>query len=447
MKGRARLTAAGGAGLIGLVLVLATACTGQESGDAQSAGGDRDGGDTVEVRISPQDGAGQVAPNTPVTIEAPDAAVTDVRIEQSGGAADGSGQDADQDAASSGSGDGSEDGSAASEVTGTLSDDETTWVSDWNLTPGSDVTVTAAAERDDGEQTEVTSEFSTEPATEGKRLELQSNFPTSGQSVGVGMPVIVNFDLPVENKAQVENSMEVTSETPVDGAWNWFGDETAVFRPKEYWEPYQHVTVDLRLAGVEASDGVYGIENHRLDFDVAREQISTIADSEHTMTVERDGESIKTFPISNGRADVRKYTTTSGVHLTMDKHEDLVMDSSTMGIPVDSPEGYKLDVDYAVRFSNSGEFTHAAPWNGRLGQSNESHGCTNMSDADAKWFYDESLMGDPLVISGTDRQLEVDNGWGYWQRPWDEWMANSATGEADTTDGEGTPGGVHAEEA
>ncbi|GAA4927452.1 Ig-like domain-containing protein [Streptomonospora halophila] len=439
MKGRSLPTALRGAGvgLAGLALVLATACTGGSG--SPTAAGEGETGPAVDVRISPKDGASEVEPDVPVTVEAADAKVTDVRIEQTGGAADAA---AEESASPSPSGE-----SGLGEVTGSLSEDESTWVSDRNLTPGSEVTVTATAENSDGEQTEVVSEFRTKQAVEGKRLELQSNFPTSGQTVGVGMPVIVNFDLPVENKAQVENSMEVTSETPVDGAWNWFGDTTAVFRPQEYWEPHQKVTVDLLLAGVEGSDGVYGIENHQLNFEVGREQISTIEDSQHTMTVERGGESIKTFPISNGRGDIRKYTTTSGVHLTMEKYDHLVMDSSTTGIPVDSPEGYKLDVDYAVRFSNSGEFTHAAPWNGRLGESNESHGCTNMSNADAKWFYEQSLMGDPLIINGTDRELEVDNGWGYWQRSWDEWLANSATGEPDTTDGEGTPGDVHGEDA
>nr|WP_156000067.1 Ig-like domain-containing protein [Streptomonospora sp. PA3] len=422
--------------MTGLVLVLATACTGGDP-TPQTTGGEAE--EAADVRITPEDGADKVEPNVPVTVEAAEGTITDVRIEQSGAAGGQGASGASPSPSDSGE-------SEVDAVTGTLSEDGKTWVSDWNLVPGSDVTVTAAVETGDGEQAEVVSKFSTLPAVEGKRLELQSNFPTSGQTVGVGMPVIVNFDLPVENKAQVENSMEVTSEHPVDGAWNWFGDKTAVFRPEEYWEPYQNVTVDMHLAGVEASEGVYGIENHQLNFAVGREQISTIEDSEHTMTVERDGETIKNFPISNGRGDIRKYTTTSGVHLTMEKYEHLVMDSSTTGIPVDSPEGYKLDVDYAVRFSNSGEFTHAAPWNGRLGESNESHGCTNMSNADAKWFYEESLMGDPLIINGTDRELEVDNGWGYWQRPWEEWLANSATGEPDTTDGEGTPGGVHGED-
>ncbi|WP_461000575.1 L,D-transpeptidase [Streptomonospora sediminis] len=426
--------------MAGLALVLASACTGGQDGASPTSGGQQT--PAVDVQITPQDGASEVEPNLPVTVETADGKITDVRIEQNGGAA--AEESAEPAPAESPSPSAGADDSGG--VTGTLSEDKSTWVSDWNLVPGSDITVTATAENSDGEQTEVVSEFSTLPAVEGKRLELQSNFPTSGQTVGVGMPVIVNFDMPVENKAQVENSMEVTSEEPVDGAWNWFGGKTAVFRPQEYWEPDQEITVDMRLAGVQASDGVYGIENHQLNFEVGREQISTIDDNNHTMTVERNGETIKNFPISNGRGDIRKYTTTSGVHLTMEKYEHLVMDSSTMGIPVDSAEGYKLDVDYAVRFSNSGEFTHAAPWNGQLGVSNESHGCTNMSNADAKWFYQESMMGDPLVIEGTDRQLEVDNGWGYWQRSWEDWLANSPTGEADTTDGEGTPGDVHGEQ-
>ncbi|NYI94956.1 lipoprotein-anchoring transpeptidase ErfK/SrfK [Streptomonospora nanhaiensis] len=424
--------------MAGLLLVLAAGCTGADSG-AESTGGEG-GGPAVEVTISPEDGATEVAPNSPITVEAADATITDVRVEQTGGAADAQNAPAESPSA------GPSGGAALGAMTGTFNEDKTTWVSDWNLTPGAEVTVTATAENSDGEEAEVVSQFSTLEAVEGKRLELQSNFPTSGQTVGVGMPVIINFDLPVENKEQVENSMEVTSEQPVQGAWNWFGDQMAVFRPEEYWEPNQSVTVDLHLAGVEAAEGVYGIENHQINFEVGREQITTVDDDAHTMTVERDGETVKTFPISNGRGDTRQYTTTSGIHLTMEKYEHLVMDSSTMGIPVDSPEGYKLDVNYAVRFSNSGEFTHAAPWNGQLGEANASHGCTNMSTADAKWFYEESLMGDPFIVTGTDRQLEVDNGWGYWQRSWEDWLANSATGEPDTTDGKGTPGDVHGEQ-
>ncbi|GAB3205569.1 Ig-like domain-containing protein [Marinactinospora thermotolerans] len=428
-----------GAGLAGVALVFTAACSGGEAGPGADTTGSESTGSAVEVEITPQDGSTEVQPNLPVTVTAANGTITDVKITQAAGE---QAQTAEVSTEQQESTD-----SALDEITGTLNEDKTEWVSDWTLTPGSDVTVTATAEGEDGEKTEVVSEFSTLPATEGKRLELQSNFPVSGDTVGVGMPIIVNFDLPVENKAAVEAAMEVVSEKPAEGAWNWFGDQMAVFRTKEYWEPYQKVTVNLRLAGVQAAEGVYGIKNSQINFEVGRAQFTEIDDDTHRMVVERDGEQIKDFPISNGNATTRAYTTTSGVHLTMEKYEHLVMDSATVGIPEGHPDYYKLDVQYAVRFSNSGEFTHAAPWNGSLGQANMSHGCTNMSTEDAKWFYENSLMGDPLTITGTDRELEVDNGWGYWQRSWDEWLANSNLGESDKTDEAGSPGSPLAEPA
>ncbi|WP_131102856.1 L,D-transpeptidase [Streptomonospora litoralis] len=403
-------------GALALGMLSATACSAPEA-DNSGSEESQSGPAPAEVRISPEDGAADVRPDLPVTVETDNGTITDVQVDTAG-----------------------RKNTGANKTTGTLDDDKTAWTSDWTLTPGTDITVTATAENAEGKTTEVVSEFSTKPAVEGQRLELESNFPTSGQTVGVGMPVIVNFDLPVQNKAQVENSMEVISEEPVQGAWNWFGDQMVAFRPKEYWQPNQDVTVNLRLAGVPASEGVYGIENHQLNFTVGRSQISTIDSGTKRMTVERGGQQIKDFPTSIGKADVRKYTTTSGTHLTMEKYKDLVMDSSTVGVPVDSPEGYKLDVKYAVRFSNSGEFTHAAPWNDQLGEANLSHGCPNLANADAKWFYENTYMGDPLVVTGTDRELEVDNGWGYWQRSWEEWLANSETGEPDDTGEAGTPG-------
>ncbi|WP_376766972.1 L,D-transpeptidase [Spinactinospora alkalitolerans] len=429
-----------GAGLAGVSLVLTAACSGSGA-DTTGAEGDSGGGDPVEVQISPEDGATEVRPDLPITVTAANGTITDVQVTQSGGESDAQNGPEGETGASEGEEGGEEEaGDAFDAITGTLNEDETEWTSDWTLTPGSQVTVTATAENEGGEETEVVSEFSTLAATAGQRLELQSNFPVSDDTVGVGMPVIVNFDLPVQNKAAVEAAMEVTSEQPAEGAWNWFGDQMVVFRPKEYWEPNQKVTVNMHLAGVQASEGVYGVENHQLDFEVGRSQISTIDSDTHRMTVERDGEQVQDFPTSIGKATTRAYTTTSGTHLTMEKYQHLVMDSATVGIPEGHPEYYKLDVNYAVRFSNSGEFTHAAPWNGQLGEANLSHGCPNLSTEDAKWFYENSYMGDPLVITGTDRELEVDNGWGYWQRSWDEWLSNSEVGEADKTDEAGSPG-------
>ncbi|MDT0301854.1 Ig-like domain-containing protein [Streptomonospora sp. DSM 45055] len=376
----------------------------------------------ADVAITPEDGGSEVRTDSPIVVSADKGKITDVQVEQKL-----SGEESDDS------------------MTGAYNEGKTEWVSDWTMHPGSDVVVTAVAENSEGESTEFISEFSTTEAVEGQRLEVKSINVEPGSTVGVGMPVIVGFDMPVENKAQVEAAMEVRSEKPAEGAWNWFGDKQAVFRPKEYWEPHQKVTVNLNLAGVSASEGVLGVENRQLEFEVGRSQISSIDEDSHQMVVERDGETIKEFPVSLGMATQRKYTTTSGTHLTMAFHTDYRMSNDTLGVSKDDPSYYEEFVAYAVRISNSGEFLHTADWNYQLGEANTSHGCVNMSVSDSQWFYEESLRGDPVDVTGTDRELEVDNGWGYWQRSADEWISQSATGEADDTSEAGTPGSPHRE--
>ncbi|WP_026129606.1 L,D-transpeptidase [Nocardiopsis prasina] len=431
-------TAAAAAALV----FLAAACTpegGDGPGGTAAPGEDEPG---PEVEVTPEPGATEIPPNTPIRVEAVDGTLTDVRVHQ----------ETEGEVASGDAKEVADTGVEGEEedpfpVTGTLNEAGDAWVSDWNLRPASSVRVFVTAADEEGEETEVVSEFTTMGAEADQRLELVSNFPSEGDVVGVGMPVIVNFDRAVTNKEQVENSIQVTAEEETEGAWNWVTDEMAVFRPKEYWDPYQEVTVDLRLAGVESSEGVYGVEDHRVRFEVGRELVSTMHVPDHEMTVSIDGETVRTIPVSNGSAEERFNTTTSGVHLTMEKYQALVMDSATVGIPEGSPGYYRLDVDWAVRTSNSGEFTHAAPWNaGNIGSANTSNGCTNMTMEDARWFHNQALMGDILETTGTERDLEWDNGWGFYQRSWEEWLANSVTGQPQSTDGSGTPGSVHGDD-
>ncbi len=420
-----------GIGLVALALA-ATACTSGEA-ETQSGGSEVPEADPAVLAITPADGSEEVAPNSPVTVTAENGVITDVRVDQ-----------AVVDEASAGQA--AEDDPALYEMTGTLNGDGTEWVSDWNLRPGSEVVVTATAENEAGETTELVHEFTTLEAVPGQRLELASNYPVSGDTVGVGMPIVINFDLPVTNKAQVENSMEVVSEQGVQGAWNWTNDQTAVFRPEEYWDPYQAVSVDLHLAGVEASEGVYGVRNYRIDFEIGRELIATMHVPDHEMVITVDGEHERTIEVSNGKANRRFDTTSSGVHVLMERYEHITMDSTTVGIPEDDPGAYNVDVQYAVRTSNSGEFVHEASYNPNIGTANTSNGCTNLRMEDAQWFFNNTLMGDILDTTGTDREFEWDNGWGFWQKSWDEWLAGSATGEPHVTDGSGTPGSVHGEQ-
>jgi hypothetical protein len=99
-----------------------------------------------------------------------------------------------------------------------------------------------------------------------------------------------------------------------------------------------------------------------------------------------------------------------------------------MGVtdPAD-PRYYKLTVFDAVQISSSGEYVHSAPWSlWAQGNLNVSHGCVNVSPAFAEWFYDLSQRGDIVTVTGTDRELEWNNGYGYWQMPWRQWLEGSA---------------------
>ncbi|MFC7592383.1 L,D-transpeptidase [Nonomuraea antimicrobica] len=90
------------------------------------------------------------------------------------------------------------------------------------------------------------------------------------------------------------------------------------------------------------------------------------------------------------------------------------------------PGYYDMMIDHAVRISNSGEYVHAKDNVWAQGRANVSHGCINARPDQAAWFYESSLRGDPIAIVGTDRRLEWDNGWGFWQLPWEKWRQGSA---------------------
>ena len=89
--------------------------------------------------------------------------------------------------------------------------------------------------------------------------------------------------------------------------------------------------------------------------------------------------------------------------------------------------GYRTPIDYAQRLTWGGEYIHAAPWSvAQQGHRNVSHGCINMSDANAKWLFNLSSVGDPVVTKGTERQLKDGNGWTHWNMTWDEYVKGSA---------------------
>ncbi len=309
-------------------------------------------------------------------------------------------------------------------VPGTLSADKSSWTATGRLEPGVDYRVRSVAEDGEGQKVTRTSRFHTEDLTLDQQT-YPSVAPLQGETVGVGMPVIATFDVPVKNKAAFEKHMVVESTPKQPGSWHWLSDNEAHWRPKSYWKAGTDVSVDLDVNSVPAGNGIYGQESRHVDFTVGDANIYKVNAQTHQMKVFQNGKLLRTIPITTGKPG---FTTRSGVKVIIEKFRTKRMNSETVGINRDDPEAYDIDdVEYAMRVTYSGEFIHAAPWSvGSQGYANVSHGCTGMSTANAGWLYNISKRGDVVEYTGTDRQMTLDNGYGDWNESFPEWSQGSA---------------------
>ncbi|WP_083710007.1 L,D-transpeptidase [Williamsia sterculiae] len=122
-------------------------------------------------------------------------------------------------------------------------------------------------------------------------------------------------------------------------------------------------------------------------------------DATHQSTIWHNGKVVNTAPISMGS---NAHPTPNGTYYTKEKYRSMYMDSSTYGVPSDSPNGYRTYVEYAIRMSWDGIFYHAAPWSvAQQGKTDVSHGCINVSTENGKFAYDNLPEGTPIVVRGT----------------------------------------------
>ncbi|MDT9593812.1 Ig-like domain-containing protein [Nocardioides zeae] len=297
------------------------------------------------------------------------------------------------------------------EVPGEFLEGQVTWAASDLLEPGTSYVLTASASGDGG-QGALEVAFTTVALSLDDQT-YPSIAPLADEEVGVGMPVVVSFDLPVADRAAFEQRMTVTSEPAQEGSWHWYDDHQVRWRPDAYWQPGTRVTVDVAVNGVAAGDGIYGQESRQVSFTIGRSVIHRVDAATHQMTTEIDGSTARTMPVSAGKPG---YETRSGVKVIMEKFRTKTMDAATTGVSPDDPEYYNIeDVEYALRVTTSGEFIHAAPWSsGSQGVANVSHGCVGLATADAQWVFENSIRGDVVEVTGTDRQMTLENGWGDW---------------------------------
>lgn len=249
--------------------------------------------------------------------------------------------------------------------------------------------------------------------------------PWEGEVVGIGQPVAVQFDEDIPNREVAEAAITVKTNPPVEGAFYWVNKREVRWRPENFWVPGTTVDVTVAAFGQDFGDGLFGQEDGSTSFTIGDAVVATADDNTKQVTFERNGEVIMTMPTSMGKDAA---PTDNGVYIIAERYSHLVMDSSTYGVPVNSADGYRTPVDWATRMSYSGIFFHSAPWSvAQQGYTNVSHGCLNLSPANAKWVYDNTKRGDIVIVKNTvGGTLSGTDGLGDWNVPWDVWKAGNA---------------------
>lgn len=303
------------------------------------------------------------------------------------------------------------------------------WHTTWALDPGQTYRVTATAVNSRGTRTITSGTFRTlAPA----RTFTASVNMTPGETVGVGMPIMVTFSEPITNRAAVERSFVIYASKPVTGAWYWANNETVWFRPQKYWPAHTKVSFTAHLSGVQVAPGVYGSADLSQHFTIGDSLVAVASAATHYMKVWWNGRLAGAWPISTGQPGD---DTPDGQYLSFAMANPVDMDSASYGVMPGDAGYYNIWVYDAVQFTFSGDYVHSAPWSvGEQGIVNVSHGCVNVAPANAAWYYEHSVLGDPITVTGSPVPGTWGDGWTIWFLSWSKLLAGSATGDAVVAD-------------
>jgi lipoprotein-anchoring transpeptidase ErfK/SrfK len=227
-----------------------------------------------------------------------------------------------------------------------------------------------------------TGSIATGVAAESMPADVISIAP-AGVTVGVAHPVTVTYAGSIADRTAAEDSIGVASPEPQTGTFTWLNDRVVQWNPTGYLPAYSTITV---TAGGGA----------KTSFQTGSAVVGVADIDAHTFTVSIDGQVVREMPASMGKS---KFPTPIGSFTALEKQSTVIMDSRTIGIPLDDPEGYKLTVNDAVRVTWGGVYVHGAPWSvGSQGYANVSHGCINLGPDNAAWYFDTVNVGDPIIV-------------------------------------------------
>ncbi|WP_372472171.1 L,D-transpeptidase [Jidongwangia harbinensis] len=306
-------------------------------------------------------------------------------------------------------------------LSGELRADGSSWVPGKPLKNSTSYEATVVAADAAGQAKTVTTSFTT-MAKRGRETGT-GLYLFDGRTYGVAMPVVAEFSPGVKKKdrAAVQKRMFVKTDPPQPGTWSWTPSGTqAYYRAPEYWKPGTTLTVRLGLAGVPTGGGRYGDQDRSATAEIGRRLEMTVDNKSKKMTVVQGGKTVRTMPVSLGK---KSTPSASGTMVVMEKKAATVFDTTD----TDGDEGYVTDIEFAQRITWSGQYLHSAPWSvGDQGRRNVSHGCVNVSPSNARWLFDKTLIGDPVVVRGTGEKLGYGDGWTAWNVSWKEFVKGSA---------------------
>lgn len=367
---------------VGAVCALAAAVVAAGCSTAVTSPSASPTASSARITISPQDGLQTAKPHHGIEVTVEDGTLLTVSVKTKG-----------------------------DPVNGAMNADSTAWRSRWTLSTDTRYSVRATAVDAKGRKVTATSTFRTFAPHTTTSVQI---FEGSHQTYGVGMPVILTFSRPVEDRKAVERALVLKCSKRVVGAWYWDGDQALYFRPRSYWPAHCRITFAGHLDGVQISPGVFATHTLRQTFFIGRSLISVASTRTHHILVYRDRKLFADWPISTGKSG---HDTPNGTYLSIQKENPAHM----VG------DDYDLMVPYAVRIMWSGIFLHAASWSvSEQGHTNVSHGCVNLSPASAQTYYRMSVPGDPVTITGSPKEGTWDDGWTVWFLSWRQLVQGSA---------------------
>lgn len=347
------------------------------------------------VSIGPQR-AGGISPTTPIVVRAAKGTLTSVAVTNAAGR----------------------------HVSGSYNPTMTSWSSNVALGYGKTYHVTADAKSTEGAG--VAHQTGEVKVIKPSKVAFASFAPPpSVPDFGVGQPLQVIFQYAPKDKLAAQKTLSVNTVPAQQGAWYWLSDRQVDYRPKAFWKAGTKITLAARGYGMDLGGGVWGDDDRTASYTVHDSWIGVANGANEHMAIYHNGQEVKTMAISMGK---HATPTHEGVHVVSAKSQEYTMNSCSYGV-CSGPGAYIAKEYWAERISDDGEFVHENPESiADQGSSNVSHGCINLNEQDAKWFFAHFGLGDVVKAENSGGgPLPLGDNVGDWSVPWAQWSAGNAS--------------------